>query len=134
MSAGDYWPGEAESLLMNMGEEARVAGKKGSKPNRAAKNTKGKRYGSGPATTDTQLMGRLGDTIMGMKADFIVVHMQEPCSFCRTYISDATRYGRALALSNPFPFCINGPSASAQHATHGLVIIYAPSARVCNSV
>ncbi len=89
--AGDYWPGEAESLLMNMGEEARVAGKKGSKPGRAAKNTKGKRYGSGPATTDTQLMEKLGDTISGMKADFIVVHMQEPCSFCRSYISDATR-------------------------------------------
>ncbi|BDA47644.1 probable histone acetyltransferase HAC1 [Coccomyxa sp. Obi] len=89
---GDYWPGEAESLLMNMGEEARVAGKKGSKAGRAAKNTKGKRYGSGPATTDTQLMEKLGDTISGMKADFIVVHLQEPCSFCRTYISDATRW------------------------------------------
>lgn len=88
---GDYWPGEAESLLMNMGEEARLAGKKGSKPVRSAKNTKGKRYGAGPATTDTQLMEKLGDTIMGMKADFIVVHLHEPCSFCRTYISDATR-------------------------------------------
>ena len=26
-----------------------------------------------------------------MRADFIVVHLREPCSFCRTYISDATR-------------------------------------------
>jgi hypothetical protein len=26
---GDYWPGESESLLANMGEEARLAGKKG---------------------------------------------------------------------------------------------------------
>lgn len=76
---------------MNMGEEARMAGKKGSKPGRVAKNSKGKRYGSGPATTDAQLMDKLGDTISGMKADFIVVHMQEPCSFCRTYISDGTR-------------------------------------------
>jgi hypothetical protein len=89
--SGDYWPGEAESLLANISEEARLAGKKGSKPARTAKNTKGKRYGSGPATTDAQLMEKLGDTIMGMKADFIVVHLQEPCSFCRNYISDATR-------------------------------------------
>ena len=58
---------------------------------RAAKG-KGKRYGAGAGTTDEQLMGRLGETIQGMKEDFIVVHLQEPCSFCRTYISDANRY------------------------------------------
>lgn len=36
-------------------------------------------------------MAKLGETIQGMKEDFIVVHLQEPCSFCRTYISDADR-------------------------------------------
>ncbi len=36
-------------------------------------------------------MGRLGEVIQGMKDDFIVVHLQEPCSLCREYISDAPR-------------------------------------------
>ena len=70
-ATGDYWPGESESLLANMGEEARLAGKKGSKGGqRGAKNTKGKRYGAGPATTDAQLMEKLGDTIqVRLRAD-----------------------------------------------------------------
>lgn len=40
---------------------------------------------------DEQVLGRLGDVIGGMKDDFIVVHLQEPCSLCREYISDAPR-------------------------------------------
>lgn len=69
MPPGDYWPGESESLLANMGEEARLAGKKGSKGGaRGAKGTKGKRYGAGPATTDAQLMEKLGDTIQVLPA------------------------------------------------------------------
>lgn len=51
----------------------------------------GKRYGSG--SVDEQVMGRLGEVIGGMKDDFIVVHLQEPCSLCREYISDGPRYG-----------------------------------------
>ena len=50
----------------------------------------GKRYGSG--SVDEQVMGRLGEVIGGMKDDFIVVHLQEPCSLCREYISDGPRY------------------------------------------
>lgn len=92
VAAGDYWPGEAENLLTNLSELSRQTGKKNSKPGRAAKGTKGKRYGSEPATTDSQLMDKLGDALQGMKADFIVVHLQEPCSFCRQYISDGTRW------------------------------------------
>ena len=49
----------------------------------------GKRYGSG--SVDEQVMGRLGEVIGGMKDDFIVVHLQEPCSLCREYISDGPR-------------------------------------------
>lgn len=36
-------------------------------------------------------MDKLGESLQSMKADFIVVHLQEPCSFCRQYISDGTR-------------------------------------------
>lgn len=95
-STGDYWPGEAENLLSAISEEARVAGKKNKKqPNTNSKGAarpgkKGKRYGS-LGSTDEQLMGKLGETVQGMKEDFIVVHLQEPCSYCRCYISDSQR-------------------------------------------
>ena len=95
---GDYWPGEAENHLTNLSEHSRQSGKKNSKPGRTAKGTKGKRYGSEPATTDSQLMEKLGESLQSMKADFIVVHLQEPCSFCRQYISDSTRCALAGSL------------------------------------
>jgi hypothetical protein len=95
LGAGDYWPGEAENLLSSISEEARQAGKKGKKAGGSGKGAvrpgkKGKRYGA-TGTTDEQLMGKLGETVQGMKEDFIVVHLQEPCSFCRCYISDEDR-------------------------------------------
>jgi hypothetical protein len=95
LGAGDYWPGEAENLLSSISEEARQAGKKGKKAGGSGKGAvrpgkKGKRYGA-TGTTDEQLMGKLGETVQGMKEDFIVVHLQEPCSFCRCYISDENR-------------------------------------------
>jgi len=99
MASGDFWPGEAENLLSSIFEEARQAGKKGKKAGGSAgkggaarPGKKGKRYGA-TGTTDEQLMGKLGETVVGMKEDFIVVHLQEPCSFCRCYISDEDRYG-----------------------------------------
>ena len=69
-----------------MAEDARKEGKKGGGKARS-KGSKGKRYGSDAGTADEQLLGRLGDAIQGMKEDFIVVHLREPCSFCREYIS-----------------------------------------------
>lgn len=82
--------------MNNISEEARQAGKKGKKGASNSKGAarpgkKGKRYGA-TGTTDEQLMGKLAETIHGMKEDFIVVHLQEPCSFCRSYISDSERY------------------------------------------
>ena len=37
-------------------------------------------------------MARLGDVINSMREDFIVVHLSEPCSYCRCYISGSNRY------------------------------------------
>lgn len=52
------------------------------------KGHKGKR-GQGPATTDTQLMARLGANMSSMRLDFIVAHLVPSCSFCRKYHSGA---------------------------------------------
>lgn len=84
---GDYWPGEAENLLDKIGEEGRTQGKKAAKGRpKTAQTAKGKR-GAGPATTDEQLMARLGETISQMREDFIVVHFRPTCSFCRKYFN-----------------------------------------------
>jgi E1A/CREB-binding protein len=85
---GDYWPGEAENLLVTIGEGTRVAAAKGGAAQQARKGpAKGKRYGGG-ASTDEQLMSKLGEILGGnMKEDFMVVHLREPCSFCRCHVS-----------------------------------------------
>ncbi|RMZ57131.1 hypothetical protein APUTEX25_002363 [Auxenochlorella protothecoides] len=88
---GDYWPGEAENLLASLGEEDRQAGKSGSKGGGRSKATKGKRLGLQGAGLDVRILARLGETISGMREDFIVAHLAEPCSACRGYISGDVR-------------------------------------------
>ena len=79
-------------MLDALNDAARREGKKGGgKGGARAKGTKGKRYGAGLASADAHVMTRIAEVIQGMKEDFIVVHLQEPCSFCRAYISDAPR-------------------------------------------
>lgn len=93
--AGDYWPGEAENALANINEADRKAGKKakskaGGAP-RPKAYSKGKRYGAEPASADQALMSRLGEVIHTMREDFIVVHLQENCCMCRSYISEGPK-------------------------------------------
>lgn len=95
--------GEAENQLATIVDGQRAAGKPTNKKGSggpvgtgsAARKggTKGKRYGSGPATTDEQLMSRLGEILGGnMKEDFIMVHLKEVCTFCRDHIDGAMMY------------------------------------------
>jgi E1A/CREB-binding protein len=91
--AGDYWPGEAENQLTNIFEESRKDSKKGSSSKVTArnKNTKGKRYGTTCKDIDSRIMRNMAEAINHMREDFIVAHLQEPCSFCRKYISDENK-------------------------------------------
>ena len=86
---GDYWPGEAENLLANFSEDCRqaAAGMPGSK----GRKGKGKRF-SGVGTVDNQVLGALGDAIQGMREDFLILHLQENCSYCRGYISGEDKF------------------------------------------
>lgn len=94
---GDYWPGEAENLLASISTEAQQGGASG-KPaikttsSSRSKPLKGKRVGPASGSIADELLSRLGETIQGMREDFIVVHLQEPCSFCREYMSEGVRY------------------------------------------
>jgi E1A/CREB-binding protein len=89
---GDYWPGEAENLLADLNN-----GNGGFDPSKAVKGRKpGKEKRWKPshpdATLAEQVLGRLGETIQGMREDFIVAHLYENCSHCRKYIDDDLRY------------------------------------------
>ena len=56
-------------------------------PSRSAASI-GKRFPLSPEATDDQLMSRLGAVLGGnMREDFIVLHMQEVCTFCRQHFS-----------------------------------------------
>ncbi|KAL4513564.1 hypothetical protein Ndes2526B_g07614 [Nannochloris sp. 'desiccata'] len=93
---GDYWPGEAENLLadLNSGNGGFDGNKGGNGQVKGRKYGKDKRWKpSHPdATLAEQVLGRLGETIQGMREDFIVAHLYENCSHCRKYIDDDLRY------------------------------------------
>ena len=89
---GDYWPGEAENLLASAaGADLGQDGVSGQSKGR--KTGKDKRWRPNPdASPQEQLLSRLGETIQGMREDFIVAHLYENCSHCRKYIDDDMRY------------------------------------------
>lgn len=69
---------------------------------RTALAPQGKRYGIGDS--DQQLMDKLGEILGGnMKEDFIVVHLQEVCTFCRTHILGGSNVYRYHATGHPKP-------------------------------
>ncbi|XP_047947725.1 histone acetyltransferase HAC1-like isoform X1 [Salvia hispanica] len=84
---GDYWPGAAEDIIFQLqqDEDGRKQHKKGplkkSITKRALKAS-GQTDLSGNASKDLMLMHKLGESILPMKEDFIMVHLQHACSHC----------------------------------------------------
>ena len=57
-------------------------------------------------------MARLGDVINSMREDFIVVHLCEPCSYCRCYISGSNRHACCTMLGLSDYMCpVKNPAA-----------------------
>nr|XP_043635392.1 histone acetyltransferase HAC1-like isoform X2 [Erigeron canadensis] len=84
---GDYWPGAAEDIIFQIcqEEEGRKQNKKGliKKPiTKRALKASGQTDLSGNTSKDLMLMHRLGETIVPMKEDFIMVHLQPACTHC----------------------------------------------------
>ncbi|KAJ7544850.1 hypothetical protein O6H91_09G096200 [Diphasiastrum complanatum] len=94
---GDYWPGTAEDMIVQLQQEAedgRKLQKKGSKkaaPKRACKSIAQAEIAS-TASKDLQLMHKLGESILPMKEDFIMVHMQHVCTHCCLFIVGGHRW------------------------------------------
>ena len=64
---------------------------KAEKPVRSQKVQRWSR-GDWESSPGEHLLSKLGETIQGMKEDFIVVHFYESCSYCRSYIDNDTVY------------------------------------------
>ncbi|KAJ0257174.1 Histone acetyltransferase HAC12 [Hirschfeldia incana] len=94
---GDYWPGAAEDIIHQMGQED--DGRKGNKKGVLKKPvTKRALKGSGQSnlsrtmSIDQLLMHKLGETIRPMKEDFIMVHLQPCCTHCCTLMVTGNRW------------------------------------------
>ncbi|KAG2319822.1 hypothetical protein Bca52824_013035 [Brassica carinata] len=94
---GDYWPGAAEDIIHQMGQEddGRKGNKKGmlKKPiTKRALKACGQSDLSGNMSKDLLLMQKLGETIHPMKEDFIMVHLQHCCKHCCTLMVTGNRW------------------------------------------
>ena len=83
--SGDYWPGEAEKHLAVKEESFSQA-----EGTQRTIKKKEKRIllpdGAGPGEVVLAKLAEYSD-MQKMKADFIVAHMYESCSYCRVYVS-----------------------------------------------
>eukprot|EP00850_Spirogloea_muscicola_P002020 SM000007S20980 [mRNA] locus=s7:1471294:1479028:+ [translate_table: standard] len=100
---GDYWPGAAEDMILQLQEEGKEDAKKktlkkGKKQTKAAPKKRGGKSLPEPeelpanASLDLQLMHKLGESILPMKEDFIMVHLHHCCTHCRNFITSGFRY------------------------------------------
>ncbi|XP_018491142.2 histone acetyltransferase HAC5 [Raphanus sativus] len=94
---GDYWPGAAEDLIDQMSQEE--DGKKSNRkvmPKKVISKRALKAVGqldlSANATKDLLLMHKLGEIILPMKEDFIMVHLQHCCKHCCTLMVSGHRW------------------------------------------
>ncbi|XP_057841240.1 histone acetyltransferase HAC1 isoform X1 [Cryptomeria japonica] len=95
---GDYWPGAAEDMIMQL-QQAEENGRKHQKKGKT-KKTATKRASKAAAlaelannaSKDALLMQKLGESIFPMKEDFIMVHMQHACSHCCHFIVSGKRW------------------------------------------
>lgn len=110
---GDYWVGEAENILNQMGEngsnlenhnESKCTsvdlGNRAENASEASKEAAQKHRvtkAKGSSDLACKVLERLGEIVSKMKDDFIVVHMYECCTHCRQYINDSTLYRYPIA-------------------------------------
>ena len=88
---GDYWPGEVEKLVKEITESGAQSDRKGKAGARPSSN-KRKARGRGNSVEEQLMQCIVNGQPAPQWEDFIVVHLREPCSFCRGYITEGPRY------------------------------------------
>ncbi|MBA0820162.1 hypothetical protein Gohar_003750 [Gossypium harknessii] len=100
---GDYWPGAAEDLIIQLRQEdGRKLNKKGTIKKTLTKRAlkaSGQADLSSNASKDLLLMHKLGETISPMKEDFIMVHLQHCCTHCCILMVSGSRWVCAMKQS-----------------------------------
>ena len=92
---GDYWPGAIEEVLEAQEVEKAKnpkGAKKGAKKKLPSKRGKAGEEAGCLTSPDNALMAQLGNTILTMKEDFILVNLRPCCSYCRNFILGDKRY------------------------------------------
>ncbi|KAG1361840.1 histone acetyltransferase HAC1 [Cocos nucifera] len=94
---GDYWPGAAEDMInqLRQEEDGKKQQKKGKTKltiTKRALKAAGQADLSTNASKDALLMQKLGETILPMKEDFIMVHLQHACTHCCLLMVSGTRW------------------------------------------
>ncbi|CAK9135556.1 unnamed protein product [Ilex paraguariensis] len=107
---GDYWPGAAEDMIyqLQQEEDGRKQHKKGTTKKiitKRALKASGQVDLSGNASKDLLLMHKLGETIIPMKEDFIMVHLQYSCTHCCILMASGRRW--ECNLCKNFQLCDN---------------------------
>jgi E1A/CREB-binding protein len=118
---GDYWPGAAEDMIMQLQQQEEDGRNNALKKGKTKKAASSKRASkavaqaemASNASKDTQLMHKLGESILPMKEDFIMVHMHHACSHCRLFIVTGCRW--VCGQCKNFQLCDRCGSLSLAH-------------------
>ncbi|XP_058185603.1 histone acetyltransferase HAC1-like [Rhododendron vialii] len=91
---GDYWSAAAVNMSKNLVQESRVGlqNKVKKVPSKRTFKAMGHSKISGDATRDILLMQELEQTMLNVKQDFLVVHLQYTCTRCREVILAGVRW------------------------------------------
>ncbi|KAI3520951.1 hypothetical protein L1887_10406 [Cichorium endivia] len=89
---GDYWSGAAENIVRKLEVEERSSGGLQSKlPNKRILKAMGQDKPD-VAVKDVLVMQKLGQTILPVKENFMIVHLQHICTHCHEVILSGSRW------------------------------------------
>ncbi|KAK9050683.1 hypothetical protein SSX86_030344 [Deinandra increscens subsp. villosa] len=88
---GDYWSGAAENIIKKLEVEESAGGLQSKLPNKRILKAMGQDK-TDIAVKDVLVMQKLGQTILPVKENFMIVHLQYVCTHCHEVILSGSRW------------------------------------------